>query len=145
MRRTDSLEKTLMVGKIEGRRRGWQRMRWLNGITDLMDMNLSKLGICDGQGSLGCCSPWGPKETRLCDWTELNRGPLVKNPSSNAGKVGLIPGWVIKIPRAVGQLSPCTTTAEPTHWSLCSTTREKPIRINRKSCMPQLTPRQPNK
>ena len=44
MRRTDSLEKTLMLGKIEGRRRrGRQRMRWLNGITDLMDMSLSKL------------------------------------------------------------------------------------------------------
>ena len=44
MRRTDSLEKTLMLGKIEGRRRrGRQRMKWLDGITDLMDMNLSKL------------------------------------------------------------------------------------------------------
>ena len=44
MRRTDSLEKTLMLGKIEGsRRRGWQRMRWLDYITDLMDMSLSKL------------------------------------------------------------------------------------------------------
>ena len=44
MRRTDSLEKTLMLGKIEGRRRSrWQRMRWLNGITDLMDMSLSKV------------------------------------------------------------------------------------------------------
>ena len=44
MQRTDSLEKTLMLGKIEGRRRrGWQRMRWLDGITDLVNMSLSKL------------------------------------------------------------------------------------------------------
>ena len=48
MRRTDSFEKTLLLGKIEGRmRRGWQRMRWLDSITELMDMSLSKLQMMD--------------------------------------------------------------------------------------------------
>ena len=53
-----------MLGKIEGRRRrGQQRMRCLDGITDSMDMSLSKtLGVGDGQGGLVCCSPWGCKE-----------------------------------------------------------------------------------
>ena len=57
-----SLEKTLMLGKIEGkRRRGWQRMRWLDSITDSMDMNLSKLWKMV-EGSLACCSPRGRRE-----------------------------------------------------------------------------------
>ena len=66
MRRTDSLAKTLVLGKIEGRRRrGRQRMRWLDGITDLMDMSFSTQGDSDGQRSLACCGSWGLKELDL--------------------------------------------------------------------------------
>ena len=62
--RTDSFEKTLMLGKIEGRRRmGRQRMRWLEGITDSKDESEQAPGVGDGQGSLACCSPWGHKES----------------------------------------------------------------------------------
>ena len=77
MWRTDSLEKTLMLGKIEGRRRrGQQRMRWLDGITDSVDMRLSKLWeLVMDQGSLVCCNSWGCKESDMTErpnWTELN-------------------------------------------------------------------------
>ena len=63
MLRTDSLEKTLMLGKIEGRRRNrQQKMRWLDSITDSIDMSLGTPGVGDGQGSLACCNPWVHKE-----------------------------------------------------------------------------------
>ena len=66
--RTDSFEKTLMLGKIEGRRRrGRQRMRWLDVITDGLDISLSKLRVVDVQGSLVCCSPWGRKESDMTE------------------------------------------------------------------------------
>ena len=62
MQRAGSLEKTLMLGNIEGRRRRGQQMRWLDGIINSMDLSLSKLGDSEGQGSLAWCSPWGRKE-----------------------------------------------------------------------------------
>ena len=77
MQRADSLEKTLMLGKIEGRRRkGWQRINWLDGITNSMDKYEQAPGDDEEQGSLACCSPWGHKES---DTTEgLNNNKLNK-------------------------------------------------------------------
>ena len=68
-RRADSFEKTLMLAKIEGgRRRGRQRMRWLDGITDSMDMSLSKLQeLVKARENLVCCSPWGLKESDMTE------------------------------------------------------------------------------
>ena len=61
MGRADSFEKALMMGKIEAsRRKGQQRMRWLDGIINSMGMSL---GVGDEQGGLACCSPWGHKES----------------------------------------------------------------------------------
>ena len=79
MRRVDSLEKILMMGGIGDRwRRGQQRMRWLDGITDSMDVSFEWTpGVGDGQRGLACCNSWGGKESDMTErlkWTELNWG-----------------------------------------------------------------------
>ena len=80
MWRANSLEKTLMLGKIEGRkRRGRLRTRWVDGITNSVGMSFELApGDGDGQGSLVCCSPWGCKESDTTEWLNNSSKILIK-------------------------------------------------------------------
>ena len=91
MRTESSLEKSLMLGKIEGRRRrGCQRMRWLDSITDEHELGQT-LGDDEGQVGLACCSPWGHKESDTMGWLNKNNNwPLC---TKMIGFLESLKGW----------------------------------------------------
>ena len=113
MQRADSLEKTLMLGKIEGGRiRGWQRMRWLDSITDLMDMSLNKLPELGIHKKAWCAAAHGVAKswTWLSDWTDWTERVAIATHSS-------ILAWRIPCTEEHGRLVPMESQRVRHNWA----------------------------
>ena len=117
MGRVDSLEKTLMLGGMgSSRRRGWQRMRWLDGITDGHESEWTP-GVGDGPGGLACCNSWGCKESDTTDrlnWTELMYNIKLNFSVKISFMLFVLECWKVKVKVAQS----CPTLCDPMDYTV---------------------------